>query len=99
MKYFHRNYFFLLIASALTKVLWSLTYTTTRYRTRFSLMMAIDGTPETVSYTHLDVYKRQTIQYTMQQMLHRPDEQIIDNTLLCRPTRIYKPNAYVYFEH
>ena len=46
MKYFHRNYFFLLIASALTTVLWSLTYTTSRFRTRFSLMMAVDGTAE-----------------------------------------------------
>ena len=43
MKYYHRNYFFLLTASALTTVLWSLTYTTSRYRTRFS----------PVSYTHL----------------------------------------------
>ena len=68
MKYFHRNYFFLLTASALTTVLWSLTYTTSRYRTRFSLMLEVDGTAETsgfaenigpVSYTHLDVYKRQ----------------------------------------
>ena len=46
MKYFHRNYVFLLIASALTTVLWSLTYTTTRYRTRFSLMVAVDATAE-----------------------------------------------------
>ena len=41
MKYFYRNYFFLLTASALTTVLWSQTYTTSRYRTR------------SVSYTHL----------------------------------------------
>ena len=47
MRCFHRNYFFPLIASALTIVLWSLTYTTTRYRTRFFLMMAVDGTAET----------------------------------------------------
>ena len=53
------NYYFPLIASALTTVLRLLTYTTTRYRTRFSLMMAVDGTAEPVSYTHLDVYKRQ----------------------------------------
>ena len=33
MKCFHRNYFFPLITAALTTVLWSLTYTTTRYRT------------------------------------------------------------------
>ena len=46
MKCFHRNYFFPLIASALTTVLWSPTYTTTRYRTRFSLMIAVDGTAE-----------------------------------------------------
>ena len=46
MKCFHKNYFFPLIASALTTVLWSLTYTTTRNRTRFSLMMAVDGTAE-----------------------------------------------------
>ena len=50
MKYFHRNYFFLLIASALPTVLWSLMYTTTRYRTRFSLMMAVDGTAETSGF-------------------------------------------------
>ena len=37
MKYFHRNYFFLLTASALTTA--------------------------PVSYTHLDVYKRQVICY------------------------------------
>ena len=65
MKYFYINYFFLLTASALTTVPWSLTYTTSRYRTRFSLMMEVDGTAKTsgfaaVSYTHLDVYKRQT---------------------------------------
>ena len=68
MKYYHRNYFFLLTASALTTVLWSLTYTTSRYRTRFSPMMEVDGIAEMsgfvenigpVSYTHLDVYKRQ----------------------------------------
>ena len=46
MKCFHRNYFFVHTASALTTVLWSLTYTTSRYRTRFSLMMAVDGTAE-----------------------------------------------------
>ena len=46
MKYFHRNYFFPLIASDLTTVLWPLMYTTTRYRTRFSLMMAVDSTAE-----------------------------------------------------
>ena len=46
MKYFHRKYFFLLTASALTTVLWSLTYTTSRYRTRFSLMMEVDGIAE-----------------------------------------------------
>ena len=46
MKYFHRNYFFQLIASALTTVLWSLTYTTSRFRTRFSLMVAVDGIAE-----------------------------------------------------
>ena len=50
MKYFHRNYFFQLFASALTTVLWSLTYTTIRYRTRFSLMMAVDGTAETSGF-------------------------------------------------
>ena len=43
MKYYHRNYFFLLTASALTTVLWSLT----------------------VSYTHLDVYKRQILPRTL----------------------------------
>ena len=46
MKYFHRNYVFLLIASVLTTVLWSLTYTTSRFRTRFSQMMEVDGTAE-----------------------------------------------------
>ena len=50
MKCFHRNYFFPLIASALTTVLWSLTYTTSRYRTRFSLMMEVDGTAETSGF-------------------------------------------------
>ena len=50
MKYFHRNYFLLLIASALTTVLWSLTYTTSRFRTRFSPMMAVDGTAETSGF-------------------------------------------------
>ena len=50
MKYFHRNYFFLLIASFLTTVLWSLTYTTSRFRTRFSQMMAVDGTAEKTGF-------------------------------------------------
>ena len=50
MKYFLRNYFFLLTASALTTVLWSLTYTTSRYRIRFSMMMAGDGTAETSGF-------------------------------------------------
>ena len=50
MKRFHRNYFFPLIASALTTVLWSLSYTTSRFRTRFSLMMEIDGTAETSGF-------------------------------------------------
>ena len=50
MKYFHRNYFFLLTASALTTVLWSLTYTTSRYRTRFSLMIAVDDTADTSGF-------------------------------------------------
>ena len=46
MKYYHRNYFFPLIASDLTTVLWSLMYSTTRYRTLLSLMMEIDGIAE-----------------------------------------------------
>ena len=48
MKCFHRNYVFLLIASALTTVVCSLTYTTTtsHFRSRFSPMMAVDGTAE-----------------------------------------------------
>ena len=46
MKYFHRNYFFLLIGSALTTVLWSLTYTTTRHRTRFSLWWQSTALPK-----------------------------------------------------
>ena len=50
MKYFHRNYFFLLIASALTTVLWSLTYTISSYTTRFSLIMAVDGIAETSGF-------------------------------------------------
>ena len=50
MKYYHRNYFFLLTASALTTVLWSLTYTTSRYRIRFSLMMEGDGIAETSGF-------------------------------------------------
>ena len=50
MKYYHRNYFILLTASALTTVLWSLTYTTSRYRTRFSLMMEVDGIAETYGF-------------------------------------------------
>ena len=49
-KCFHRNYVFLLIASALTTGLWSLTYTTSRFRTRFSLIMAVDGTAETTGF-------------------------------------------------
>ena len=50
MKYYHRNYFFLVTASALTTVLWSLTYTTSRYRTRFSLMMEVNGIAETSGF-------------------------------------------------
>ena len=50
MKYYHRNYFFLLTASALTTVLCSLTYTTSRYHTRFSLMMEVDGIAETSGF-------------------------------------------------
>ena len=50
MEYYHRKYFFLLTASALTTVLWSLTYTTSHFRTRFSLMMAVDGTAETSGF-------------------------------------------------
>ena len=37
MKYFHRNYFFLLPASALTTVLWSLTYTCLLYTSHESI--------------------------------------------------------------
>ena len=51
MKCFHRNYFFPLIASALTTVLWSLMYTTSCFRTRFSLMMTVDGTAEKSGFT------------------------------------------------
>ena len=32
------------------QVLWSLTYTISRYRTRFSLMMEVDGTAETSGF-------------------------------------------------
>ena len=35
---------------ALTTVMWSLTYTTSRYRTRFSLMMEVDGIAETSGF-------------------------------------------------
>ena len=45
--YKRQNYFFPLIASGFLTVLWSLTYTATRYRTRFSLTMEVDGTAET----------------------------------------------------
>ena len=41
---------FYLLASALTTVLWSLTYTTSRYRTQFSLMMEVDGIAETSGF-------------------------------------------------
>ena len=56
MKCFHRNYFFLLTASALTTVLWPLTYTTSRYRTRFSLIMEVEGTAETLVLQKTLVY-------------------------------------------
>ena len=50
MKYYHRNYFFLLTASAVRK---------TRKRKVFNgqARQLICSVP--VSYTHLDVYKRQ----------------------------------------
>ena len=65
MKCFHRNYFFPLIASPLTTVLWSLTYTTTRYRTRFSLMLAVDGTAKRlVLHKKLDYGQTAPVSYT-----------------------------------
>ena len=64
MKYYHRNYFFLLIASALNIVLWLLMYTTSRFRTRFSLMMEVD------------VYKRQFQSFNIMMSVVKTSEQV-----------------------
>ena len=56
MKYYHRNYFFLLTASALTTVLWALTYTCLLYTSPEALVPGAAAYPSVMDNPPLGIH-------------------------------------------